>query len=508
MTVWWHSVCGAVGRFGSTAYGSLLVKAYQPIFIQLTEGPKADEKLSSIVVMQLNTDIIRAEYQANREVMKDPAVERQFSKPPMKANSLDQSLDRTHVASNGSLQRQDSKVPSSLNRYHSKMSKESMDSDGITLNDDDKSSRTKKFRRFIFYLFFGTIFWLSPAIVLMIKYPMLMPNFNIFLEYNDLLALDQLGSKSQGIRWSLWVACSYMTSIAFWELIDVIPAVCVTLVTRIYGVCSEKVRERLQYIPSAKTNIWLMTSCIFNFALYIAFFCQFLVVPLWLAFQQAFSIIMAFSILLFLQRLIVLSIASDFHRHSYHDRIIQSRVAIKIIDRLREAISVIALTNVFKMVDFDGSQQNNTAPSMKRDSSSAANRLSWNIFKFESEHNHLKTAKENTGVRDESLEDKIHDIEDQPAVVILEDQHKAEPLRTSSNRIIPEKITRDTSDDKRFAVKERIQQGLCIGGDKRLKGQTLDLISDKSALILSGKIFKALLSDSKSHVIKIETFYP
>jgi hypothetical protein len=65
----------------------------------------------------------------------------------------------------------------------------------------------------------------------------------------------------------------------------------------------------------------------------------------------------------------------------------------------------------------------------------------------------------------------------------LSDNGKRETLRPKD---------RESTTDKRKAMSERISKGLLIGGDKRLKGNTTDLLSDSNGLALAEKLFDAL----------------
>lgn len=128
-------------------------------------------------------------------------------------------------------------------------------------------------------------------------------------------------------------------------------------ITGIYGFCSEKTRERLQYLLEAKIFMCVAASMISAILLFTIIFCQFLVVPYWLACQQVISILAIFTTLLFIQRMCVLmiglskfiTIAIDFHMQTYQARIEKSKAAIAILDNLRESISTLSLNDFFNL---------------------------------------------------------------------------------------------------------------------------------------------------------------
>lgn len=65
---------------------------------------------------------------------------------------------------------------------------------------------------------------------------------------------------------------------------------------------------------------------------------------------------------------------------------------------------------------------------------------------------------------------------------------------------------RDYTHNQRKVMNERISKGLVIGGDKRLQGETTDLLSDKNGLVLADKIFRAL-SENDHKAITVNSFY-
>lgn len=80
---------------------------------------------------------------------------------------------------------------------------------------------------------------------------------------------------------------------------------------------------------------------------YAFIFIQYMAVPLWLGFLQSLGILSVFFALICLQRIAVLLIAINFHQETYQDRIDGIKKASDALDHLRDAISVVALANVF-----------------------------------------------------------------------------------------------------------------------------------------------------------------
>jgi hypothetical protein len=112
-----------------------------------------------------------------------------------------------------------------------------------TLPDYDPTKR--ELIRMIVYLVSGGLVLLFPAVYLMVAFDNTKPNLEIGKSYDELMALGQLDSGPQAVRWSLWLTCVWCESISWWYLIPNLPKITVRVITRIYGGCSELLLDRL-----------------------------------------------------------------------------------------------------------------------------------------------------------------------------------------------------------------------------------------------------------------------
>jgi hypothetical protein len=141
--------------------------------------------------------------------------------------------------------------------------------DSLNLGNAPTSIWRSKWVSFILYLIGGTLILASPAIVLIIRHERNQPNLDITKSFADLQALNQFDVSPSVVRWMLWVAATYANGVTWWYFLNILPAIIVFIITRIWGFCSEKQRQKLQYIPSAKFSLWLCACMIITLLLFM-----------------------------------------------------------------------------------------------------------------------------------------------------------------------------------------------------------------------------------------------
>ena len=229
--------------------------------------------------------------------------------------------------------------------------KDSLESPILSEADSQEEISEKKDGKFslIFWMIFIFLALLFPAVYFMVTDQDNFPNLNPALSSDQLQSLGQFKPKAESVRWSLWLSSTWLIGIFWRYFIEVLPALIVLFVTRIYGFATEKLRERLEYIPNARSWLWTMLTVNSSLLVYALMFSQFWSVIRWQAGIQVIGILAIFVTLTFFQRLFVMSIANNFHRLSYQDRINFSKKSIKVLDKLRAALKVGHLAQVFEM---------------------------------------------------------------------------------------------------------------------------------------------------------------
>lgn len=219
-------------------------------------------------------------------------------------------------------------------------------------------------------------------------------------------------------------------------------------------------------------------------------------------------------------------IANEFHTHSYQDRIIESKNAIQMIDRLRESISVTTLKNLLSL-DFDPTNTHSigyhSRPHLAEKEKDKDFRLDISegiIPRKTNIWNHFNQ-KSPSAPKNEMSQDAILPQSTVPSTRPDNDHisliKKSEPMTSQKSgffgtdtKKLASKLNIKVAGSQEITeeVTQRIRQGVLIGGEKRLKGQTLDLLSDKTAMKLSKKIFKALSDTAYNHTITAVSFLP
>ena len=194
--------------------------------------------------------------------------------------------------------------------------------------------------QFLLYAFFGSLVLLVPLIVIVWLDP----------RHNFLDASSQMNGWTYPYiaRWSLYLTLCWITELIVWRLIGAFPRI----ITALALLITKKTNERLEIIAEfivalrlwATWAVWM----IIVQALYTVFFKNNVpvgVLPtdpsvegqyerLW----SIISTIMVFSICVFFQKFFMHSIAVNFHRSAYTDRIERSKKSLKFIDKLRQVV--------------------------------------------------------------------------------------------------------------------------------------------------------------------------
>ncbi|KAJ3252629.1 hypothetical protein HK103_001378 [Boothiomyces macroporosus] len=284
-----------------------------------------------------------------------------------------------------------------------------------------------------------------------------LPNLLIW-DYQSLVDQGQLNLQPQIVRWSMWLSASWMSIVMFWHFLKIAPMLCVSFISAIYGEVSEKWRTNLGHLPSVKYQMALAFGSVFVLMYFFIVFAQFLLVPYWLAIAQTLMLLDVLCILLFLQKLFIISVAINFHNVAYSDRIEASKASNKILETLKLSIKHFALANMFDAHSSQNTQRVNFKPDVKID-------LENSVMKTSSTS---KLEREGT---DEKRDDSGSPVGAAPSI--------------------------SNSEFKDSSIK--------IGGSSYKKTmKTLSLISDKNAINLSKKLWRSL-NDSSD--ITIATFY-
>jgi hypothetical protein len=178
----------------------------------------------------------------------------------------------------------------------------------------------------------------APATILMIVYP------ETILNLSDNLPIEILKeTRRQTIRFSIWLTFAWISFLLVHFGLLVFPGMVVSLITRVYGECSEKVRNKLQYIPALGMFLPMAITCIVSVIIYRIVFFQLPNVPEWRDFFNAHLMVMVFSLMFLAQRIFVQKIAFDFHKVAYKERLKQSKKALQVLENLRKAILKLSL---------------------------------------------------------------------------------------------------------------------------------------------------------------------
>ncbi|KAJ1341375.1 hypothetical protein BSLG_004105 [Batrachochytrium salamandrivorans] len=202
--------------------------------------------------------------------------------------------------------------------------------------------------RGLLLIIIGSLIILTPAVCLINKDISRLPNLTSD-DIDELERLGQLLPLSQLVRWCLWLTVAWNLAVVIWFFVGQLPYLIELVFKWIYGDCSERVRSNLDYIPSLRLVIHFAIWSVFAVASHAVVFKQMVHVQLWMSAFQFLCMLMIFSVSLLAQRLSVQTIAVNFHRVAYADRVGLLKRSIRALDRLRRSIKTIGLTDIFDL---------------------------------------------------------------------------------------------------------------------------------------------------------------
>jgi hypothetical protein len=257
--------------------------------------------------------------------------------------------------------------------------------------------------------------------------------------------------------------------------------------------------------------------------LFAIIFTQFAIVPSWLTVLQWLAIASICSILVFIQKILVLNLAQEFHLTAYKERVQESKRQLEMLDKLRKAIR----TSLFTFLDMDLHSTTSSKPPELDDDrprQSPRKRSIFDIF--------FKRGKAEDDVELDILNDATVELtlpqnqersvhfyrqKTQSAINIdRKESQKSLPRKSTSRSIrkVPEKsLLKSTTrpsveakeDSKGIDKRKRDKLEITVG-KQALSGNEANILSDKSGHRLAKKLYKAL-SKNGAESITLFSFY-
>ncbi|KAJ3320473.1 hypothetical protein HDV06_005296 [Boothiomyces sp. JEL0866] len=358
--------------------------------------------------------------------------------------------------------------------------------------------KLRGFVSFIFLLIFGTTILIAPAAYLYQIDPSSRLNFQ--------QSSTSLGSQSANqivVVWSIFFSISWIIFLVTWFTLLSLPVFTIELIERFNGTCSERTRQRLAYIPELQVWLSLMIWAIGSILAFRIVFFQLVQIAPW---DNIFNFLlsgMIFTIVLFFQRLFVQTIAFDFHKVAYKERMSQSKKAIDIIEHLRGAL--VGNVNLFgdlfelekenvKIPDpVSGDDEHPGKEDLPQDPPLRQRRsiFSW----FTTKNQQLPVPQDRN-----SIEIKVE--EGRTVSRTLSKKSKA----ATGNRTAKRQTLGKESKGNTFLSWDQFKSALKIGGLGTKKSKGIDLLSDKHAVFLSEKLFSTLKSP-ETNEISVGSFF-
>lgn len=332
---------------------------------------------------------------------------------------------------------------------------------------------------FLFRFCVGVLIFGLPGCALVALDVRRLPNLDLTLTFAQLEELGQFKIGAHMVRWSFFLSVVCASSIFVWNFLPLMPAFVVVFITRTYGFCSERMRERLRAIPESQFAIWWAATMILADVFFTILFCQFSYVPMWQNWLNILAFLTVFAAVLLCQRIAIMFLAIDFHRHSYRDRIHESKKSIRAVDNLRHAVTVFGLKNVFDLLPGENSMH-------KRTRNSDGNAF-WKLFKSGGGEMHSEPSLPSDA--DVHIVNSATD-EKEPTITRRKETIKSELSRKNTLNMDHDSAT--------------MKRGLNIGGKPQMI--SFDLLSERNGAEFANNLFMALRDSSG--LISSSAFYP
>lgn len=197
--------------------------------------------------------------------------------------------------------------------------------------------------QFLLYSFFGSLLLLAPLIVIVCLDPR--PDF---LDPNPTNPPHIMFVKPYVARWSLFLTLCWISELIIWRIIGALPIIITSTVYFFTKKSNEKLQLLAEFIVALRLwATWALWMIVIQ-ALYTVFFQNNVPVgtlPTDVAVNNQYTLlgaiittIMVFSIVVFIQKFFMHSIAVNFHRSAYAARIDRSKKCVKYMDRLRKSL--------------------------------------------------------------------------------------------------------------------------------------------------------------------------
>jgi hypothetical protein len=202
--------------------------------------------------------------------------------------------------------------------------------------------------QFILYSFFGSAILLSPLILIVCLEPRI-----DFLDPNPSNPAISRWVKPYVARWSLFLTLCWISELIIWRLIGILPNIITSLVLFFTNKSNEKSQTIAEFIVATRFwATWAVWMVVVQ-ALYTTFFQGNVpqgILPTDGSVTNQYSLLgsiitttMVFSIVVFIQKFFMHSIAVNFHRSAYASRIDRSKKHFKYMDKMRKSIKRFAI---------------------------------------------------------------------------------------------------------------------------------------------------------------------